>query len=296
VSINDPASPEKLFIEPFPAAGPPRVGPALATVDPNKPDWGVIQAALVWIISVVLLFFVPLLAVIPYIVYKVALYGSAQDLGTDPTLIFISILGVLPAHLLTFLTVWLVVTKNGNRPFWSTVGWSWPKDFGPWKTIGLAVVLLIIGGLITWSFGGSETQLDQIINSSLKARFVIAFMAAVTGPFVEELIYRGVLYSALQKVLGMTGAVVIVSILFAGVHVLQYYKNLAVIAAITILSVSLTVVRARSGRLLPSYVIHLVFNGIQAVILVLQPFLEKSPVEKKAAIGLITHSLSRLLT
>jgi membrane protease YdiL (CAAX protease family) len=157
-------------------------------------------------------------------------------------------------------------------------------------------VLLIIGGLITWFFGGSETQLDQIINSSLKARFVIAFMAAVTGPFVEELIYRGVLYSALQKVLGMTKAVVIVSILFAGVHVLQYYKNLAVIAAITILSVSLTLVRARTGRLLPSYVIHLVFNGIQAVILVLQPFTEKSPVEKKAAIGFLMHTLSRLLT
>src|SRR5205814_10688375 len=110
------------------------------------------------------------------------------------------------------------------------------------------------------------------------------------------LLYRGMLYGALQKVFGISTYFVIVSTLFVGVHVLQYYKNLAVIAAITILSVSLTLVRARSGRLLPSYVIHLVFNGIQAVILVLQPFLEKSPVEKKAAIGLLMHSLSRLLT
>jgi membrane protease YdiL (CAAX protease family) len=297
VSTNEPASPDKLLIETYPdAPGQQPSRPAFVAINPDDPPWGVPQAMMLWVVSVVLLLFVPLIPVIPYVVYKVFVHGSAEGLGTDPNLIFISILGVLPAHALTFLIVWLVVTRNGRRPFWQTLGWSWPRNFGPWKAIGLAVLLLAFGGLVTQYLGGAETQLDQIINSSLKARFVTAFLAAGTGPLVEELVYRGVLYAAFQRVLGMTWAVVLVSILFAGVHVLQYYNNLGVIAVVSLLSIALTLVRARTGRLLPSYIMHFVFNGIQAMILVLQPFVGKSLIENKAPIGSVIHSLAQLLT
>lgn len=273
MSTNEPTSPDKLLIATYPdAPGQQPSHPEFVAVDPDNPPWGVSQAVLVWVISVVLLLFVPLVAVIPYVVLKVLVQGSAAGLGADANLIFISILGVLPTHVLTFLMVWYVVTNRGLRPFWQTLGWSWPGNFGPWTAIGLAILLLVVGGLMTRYLGGKETEMDQIINSSLKTRFATAFLAAVTGPLVEELIYRGVLYSAFQRVIGMTWAVVLVSVLFAGVHVLQYYNNLGVIAVITLLSVALTLVRARTGSLLPSYVMHLVFNGLQAIILVLQPF------------------------
>lgn len=225
--------------------------------------------------SVVLLLIVPLLAIVPYVLYKLFLQGSTQGLGNDADLIFISILAVFPAHVLTFLIVWVLVTNRGRLPFWQTLGWSWPENFGPWKSVALAVVLLGAGWLVTWFLGGSETQLDQIIKSSLKTRFATAFLAGLTAPIVEELIYRGVLYSALQRTLGMLWAVVAVSVLFTGVHVVQYYNNLGVIAVIAIVSVTLTLVRAHTGRILPSYVMHLVFNGVQALFLVLQPFVEK---------------------
>ena len=297
MSTNEPASPDKLLIETYPdAPGQQPSRPAFVAINPDDPPWGVPQAVMLWVVSVMLLLFVPLIPVIPYVVYKVFVQGTAEGLGTDPNLIFISILGVLPAHALTFLIVWLVVTKNGRRPLWQTLGWSWPRNFGPWKAIGLAVLLLAFGGLVTQYLGGAETQLDQIINSSLKARFVTAFLAAGTGPLVEELVYRGVLYAAFQRVLGMTWAVVLVSMLFAGVHVLQYYNNLGVIAVVSLLSVALTLVRARTGRLLPSYIMHFVFNGIQAIILVLQPFVGKSLIENKAPIGSVIHSLAQLLT
>jgi membrane protease YdiL (CAAX protease family) len=171
---------------------------------------------------------------------------------------------------------WIVVTDWGRHRFWLTLGFTWPKSFGPWKCVGLAVLLLGFGALLTNFFGGSKTQLDLLIESSYQTRVATAFLAAATGPFVEELVYRGILYSALQRVVGVSIAVVLVSVLFAGVHVFQYYNNLAVIAVITLLSVTLTVVRAATGRLLPSFMIHLIFNGIQSLILVLQPFFEKA--------------------
>jgi hypothetical protein len=61
--------------------------------------------------------------------------------------------------------------------------------------------------------------------------------------------------------------------MFAGLHVIQYWPNAGAITAISLLSLALTVVRARTGRLLPCYVIHLVFNGIQSIIIVAEPYL-----------------------
>jgi membrane protease YdiL (CAAX protease family) len=251
---------------------------------------------LVWVLSLVLLVSMQIAVGVPYVVYRVMSGGSTENLATDPTLIFVSILGVVPAHILTFLLVWFVVTNRGRRPFWQTLGWTWPKNFGPWKTIILAVVLLGLGVLLTQFLGGKETALDQVINSSLKARFATAFLAFATAPLAEELVFRGVLYPALQRALGMIWAVTIVTVLFAGVHVLQYFDNFGVVAVITMLSLSLTLLRARTRSLLPSFVLHLVFNGLQALFLVVQPFVGKSSTENKAAIELLVRQLTALFT
>jgi membrane protease YdiL (CAAX protease family) len=233
---------------------------------------------LTWFLSIACLAVVPILVVLPYILYIYLSAGApkADALGTDPNFLFLSILGVIPAHLLTFGIAWIVVTNWGRHPFWLTLGFTWPKSFGPWKCVGLSLLLLGVGALVTNFFGGSKTQMDLLIESSYRTRVATAFLAAATGPFVEELVYRGVLYSALRRAVGVASAVALVSIMFAGVHVYQYYNNIAVIAVITLLSVTLTVVRAVTGKLLPSFMIHLIFNGIQSLILVFQPFFEKA--------------------
>lgn len=266
--------------------------PDSSPVDPDNPRWGFFEASIVWITSVLFLLFVPVLALIPYVIYRMIAYGNVEGLGADPKLLLISIIGVLPSHALTFFVVWMVVTRKKRYPFLRSLGWHWPRNFGPWTTIVVSLALLVLGGVVTYFAGGAETDLDRIIKSSYEARIVIAFLAAVTGPFVEELVYRGVLYSALLRATGTVWAVVIVSVLFAGVHVLQYYHNVGVIAVIAILSVSLTLVRALTGSLLPAYVIHLIFNGVQAVYLVTQPFINT----KKAPEDTLTGSLVKYLT
>jgi len=292
VSTNEAAAEDKLLIE---TIFDDQKTEAAPFIDPNDPPWGVAQAVLVWFISVAVLLFMQLIAGLPYVIYKAVVTKSTAGLALDPNLIFCSILGVIPAHIVTFLVVWVVVTNRGRRPFWPTLGWSWPKNFGPWKAAGLAVLLLVVGVVITQFVGGKETQLEQIIGSSLKTRFATAFLAVVTAPLVEELTFRGVLYPALQRALGMIWAVVLVSALFAGVHLLQYFNNFGVVAVITMLSVSLTLVRAKTGRLLPSFMMHLVFNGIQAAILIVQPFVGRF-AEQKPATGFIISTLSKLFT
>lgn len=269
VAVNTPLTPlpQESFAEFEPRA--------YALPDPDDPPWGVAEAFALWFSSFLLLAFVPALALAAYAGYKGLAFtpDTLRDvLTSDPNAILVSIVAVIPTHLLTVLLAWAVVTRFGKRPFWQTLGWTFGPHFDFWMSASLAVVLLVVGWLLLRAVGGGETELDQIITSSTAARFTTAFLATASAPFVEELIYRGVLYSALQRAAGVLWAVVGVSTLFALVHAWQYRNNLGVITTITILSFTLTAVRAATRRLLPCFVIHLVFNGIQSAVLVLQHF------------------------
>jgi len=256
------------------------------------------KAVMVWVVSVILLVFVPVIVALPYMIYRIFTSGGAispEAISTDKTLLFLSVLGIIPTHLLTLVIAWMVVSEGGRRPFWKAIGFDWPegtnKKIATMLSVGLALVLLGLAWAVTSIFGGEKTQLDMLIESSMATRFATAFVAFATAPLVEEIIYRGVLYPAIEKIartvmmvlnpalekpVGMGIAVAFVSLLFAGVHVFQYYNNISVILVITILSIALTVVRALTGKVYPAFIIHLVFNGIQSIILVLAPFIEKS--------------------
>jgi hypothetical protein len=263
--------------------------------------WREVRTAfLVWGSSLVFLIVIPAVVALPYIAYIWINHGppTAEQLTNDKTLAFLSILGIVPTHLLTLGLVWVYVTQSGRRPFFKQPGFQWPKDMSPFVTTALGVllafVLLAIGWGVTQILGGNKTQLDLLVESSLPARFATAFAAVFTAPLVEELIYRGVVYSALERAAGVSTAVMIVSLLFAGVHVFQYSNNIGVIVVITLLSITLTLARAYSGSVLPPFIIHLVFNGIQSLVLVLTPFIDKRLLEKGEQVTPTTPGLEIL--
>jgi membrane protease YdiL (CAAX protease family) len=116
----------------------------------------------------------------------------------------------------------------------------------------------------------------RILRSSRLALYVVAFLATFTAPIVEEVVYRGVLYSALQRAWGVPAAFVTVTLLFSLVHVPQYYPSYSTIFLLTLLSVLLTSIRMLTGNLLPCIILHFVFNGLQSLLLVLEPVLPGS--------------------
>lgn len=254
------------------------VGPPQAP-NPDNPAWGIGGALLVWVITILLQFIIPILFLIPYVLAR--LDPSSPDAGvanlaTDRTALLIQIVAILPTHILIFAVLWAFVTGWGKRPFLASFGWNWPGRLGLWTSVGLGVALFAVAMGVAKLVGAEKpTLLEQVINSSLAARYTIAALAVFTAPFVEEFTYRGVLYSALQRTIGVRGAVILVLGLFTLIHVPQYWPNFGVIAAVGLLSVALTVIRAYSGRLLPCVVIHLVFNLIQAVLLILEPHAQR---------------------
>jgi membrane protease YdiL (CAAX protease family) len=233
-------------------------------------------AILVWLASFLLVVILQLMVLFPYVFKQGITPGTpdfpralAEFASTDKTAIVLQILAVVPAHLLTILLVWLVVTRIRKFPFWKTMDWRWESGRMFFLYVGMGVALFALGSVVAKLLGGDvPTALEQIINSSRTARYTVAVVAVATAPLAEELVYRGVLYSALERAIGTIGAVVLVLLLFTMVHIPQYWPNYGVIAAIGILSVALTIIRAYTRNLFPCVIIHLVFNGIQALYLV----------------------------
>ena len=233
---------------------------------------------LVWFASVVFIIVIPSVAVIAYVISKGYNLTDSKQLAaaiqSDPNAILVNILAVIPAHLLTIAAAWAVVTNFNKFSFKEMLGWRW-GGFRFWHLVAILAGFFGLAYSLTLIFGDQDNELLRILRSSRTVVYAVAFMATFTAPIVEEVVYRGVLYSSFLKRFGVAKAVILATLLFALVHVPQYYPNAATIISICVLSLVLTLIRAKTKNLLPCIVLHTVFNGIQSAGLILEPYLRE---------------------
>lgn len=254
---------------------------------PNNPPWGVLAALGVFVLSVVLIIALPGILILPYLLNQ-GIKGNAEELESmiysDTTAVVIALSATFLAHVLTMIAAWFVVTKVNKHSFKEMLGWNW-GGFKFWHGLIILISVFALAIGLSSLLGNHENDLTKLLESSRVAVYIVAFIATFSAPIVEEVVYRGILYSAFQKALGVAGAVVIVTFLFAIVHVPQYYPDAAVIITILVLSLLITLIRVKTNNLLPCIAFHFVFNGIQSALLILQPYLPEAiaPLETEKA-------------
>lgn len=258
------------------------------SVSPNNPPWNSLVAFGFWVVSVILIGAVPFLLLLPYLVKQNVTLADEDRLKgmmtSDPNMPILGLIGTMIAHILTLILGWLIVTKVRKYPFLKTLGWEW-GGFKAWHAVALFFGVFAIAGILSNVLGTADTEMQQIIRSSRTAALLVAILATFTAPFVEELVYRGVLYSAFQRTFNKTAAVIIVTTIFASVHFLQYRGDYSVLISITLLSLIITLIRARTANLLPCFAFHTLINGIQSIVLVLAPYLPENLDPTKTAPG-----------
>lgn len=241
---------------------------------PNNPPWNAWTATGIWAVSLLTLVIFQLIFVIVYILIS-GVKISPESLQSDPNVIFWSLVAVLPAQILTLAAAWAVVTRFNKFSFKETLGWNW-GGFKWWYFPAIIIAFFVLAAVVTTFLPEQENELTRILKSSRAAVYVTAILATFGAPVVEEVVYRGVLYSAFQRTIGVAWAVVLVTTLFAGVHFVQYWGSPGTIVLICVLSLILTMIRVKTGNILPCIVLHFIFNGIQSLLLLLQPFLPES--------------------
>ncbi len=259
------------------------------TPTPNNPPWTVSAALGVWIVSVLLILFIPAIFLVPYVAMQdFADPGQIVDFtSNDSFAIILQIIAILPAHILTLILCWWVVTGGGKYKLRDTLGVD-NGGFAWWHYCIILSSFFVIAAIVGHFFPEQENDLIRILKSSRTAVYLVAFIATLTAPIAEELVYRGILYSAFQRTFGVPAAFLFVTLLFSLVHVPQYYPSYSTIFLLTLLSVILTLIRIRTNSLLPCIILHTIFNGFQSILLIIEPYVN-GPDLQEPTITIIGH-------
>lgn len=82
-----------------------------------------------------------------------------------------------------------------------------------------------------------------------------SLFAAILGPFIEELFFRGFMYNAFKKRTGVFWATMITAAVFAGLH-----TNIVGFLPILVLGVLLTYLYEKTGTLVSPITVHIIHN------------------------------------
>lgn len=177
------------------------------------------------------------------------------------------------ALLLFFLYVTLALLPG--RLFWSTLGWRRipPKSDGKprhpliyfFSGCGLA---LLITALTTVIKPPAKTPIEELFKFKQTAMLFVA-VAVLVAPLAEETIFRGYLYPVFARWLGVSPSIALTGVLFGLIHGPQLGGAKSLIAVMSLVGIIFTLVRARTGSVFASYLMHLGYNSLLGVSLIL---------------------------
>ena len=173
-------------------------------------------------------------------------------------------------YLFLFGYIYLFITYHYKTSFLSALKW---KKLSAHNTVryvlggtALSLVVMLIPPLLPEKKG---FPLEKMFNSPASA-YAIAAFAVLVAPFMEELLFRGLLFAFFEKHGGLTFAVVATALLFAGLHIPEYWGAWNNVVMILVVGLTFSIVRGLTGSLTPSFVLHLAYNGTLMFLLFLQ--------------------------
>ncbi len=174
------------------------------------------------------------------------------------------------AGLLTLLLTWRKWPALWSHEAPPGFGFSRPKSLLYFAlAIGLGLAAPLLGGLLT-QFLADGHRVPQDIqqlgtHTPLQWRIPLVLMVAGLGPLVEELLFRGVLLSALLQRWRVGWAIAVSSLLFAMAHLPGLQYQWYALPDLLLLALGLAWLRLRSGSIWPSVLAHST-NNLLAVV------------------------------
>lgn len=277
-------------------AGDPITYAASAPAEPRNPNSALpedLRISWSWPHLILLLFF----ATTSFVVIQTALffyYGPRHPMPKEeleryllnkPQFIFGTNL-LWYAAVFFFLYITLSVLRDS--PFWSSLGWKKLKSSisqtwgGPWSYFLGGCALAIFVGLASSRVHTSENMPIQELFKSRENAVLLMCMAVLVAPLVEETVFRGYLYPLLARFaygvsrhfgmdasralrVGISTSVLLTGALFGLMHGAQLGWSWEVVALLIIVGIVFTSVRARTGTVLASFLLHLGYNSMIAV-------------------------------
>lgn len=194
------------------------------------------------------------------------LYPRARlaDLAQRSILLLISQF-VIDAAVVAYLL--LLVEGKYHQPFWRAIRWNWPKQVLAMIGLGAAtyLALAMLGSLLPMP---KDTPFDKLFENRRDA-YLLAIIATTLGPLMEELFFRGFFYPVVAKRWGAGWGIFLAALPFALVHMQQYGYSWGILLIIFGVGLVCGTVRAATGSVGASFLVHAGYNGSQMVLAIL---------------------------
>jgi len=223
--------------------------------------WGVLAL----IIAMVTAFFMSQLIGV-YVAGKLLLpaasTSSVSDIlffgSSNGTVVSVSIF--ISCLLLTALSVLIVRLKGSDvRQYLAFTPFSLAVGLG---LFGLLLLFMIGSEALTYLLDKSPLVFIDPLYESVNSVWLLIVAIVIVAPLYEELVFRGVLWSAIAEQFseqrGAVIASVVTSVIFAVIH-LQY--GLYEISTLVVLALIFCYARIKSGSLLLPMLLHMINNG-----------------------------------
>lgn len=192
---------------------------------------------------------------------------SPQHLQKDP--LFAMALQLLIYSLL-LLGLYAQVVFSQHRPFLEALKWRPSTALAKFEFLFSGMLLAIAVQFMPAFLPESKTFPLEEYFTSASAAYAAGAFAIIVAPFVEEVVFRGVLFGIFETSLGLTAAVILSALLFAGLHVAEYWGAWHHLLMIVIVALVLSLARGMTGSFATSYFLHLAYNFTIMLLLYLQ--------------------------
>ncbi|HTD24566.1 MAG TPA: type II CAAX endopeptidase family protein [Terriglobales bacterium] len=172
---------------------------------------------------------------------------------------------ILPVQLLIYAFLLFVMVRlvraraRVEQGFFVNLRWRWPRDIWPGFLLGGTILAIAVQWISARLPVPPSLPIDQYFQTPTYA-YLMAGFGILVAPFIEELFFRGFLYPALARPLGVAAAVILTSVPFTLMHGLQLSFAWAPMLMLLIVGVALGLVRARTKSLAPSVLVHIGYN------------------------------------
>jgi CAAX protease family protein len=167
-----------------------------------------------------------------------------------------------------YLAIWAYmvgfVEGTFHQRFWTAIGWIWPRRNWP-SLVLLGTLLVSLEGLERFFHVPKHVPLEDFLSTPFAA-ILTAIFAVSFGPLMEELFFRGFLYPVLARRTGVMLAVLTTAAAFALIHGAQLGFAWGLVFIIFLVGFVLTLVRAKTGSVASSFVVHVAYNSTLVVL------------------------------
>jgi membrane protease YdiL (CAAX protease family) len=160
---------------------------------------------------------------------------------------------------------WLVIARR-SRVDWAHIGIRhcdpslfWIGGFLAFLWIGISSAIYAAAGI--WDIAIAEG--GKLIAPFRGDTIALAGLFLIAGPvaaFVEEILFRGIIYGWLRRRLGIAAAAVLSALIFTSVHFYVFVAGFAAALEMTVLAVLLALLFEVSRSLWPSILCHALNN------------------------------------